>query len=88
MWVIDWVAPFGHTKKMKHVLLQQFMASLCMRSLYHRGEERGRRIQSFCGRLVSPQERRSWKIAHSTTLPLSSHGKASQRNRKNEDTAP
>lgn len=70
MWVIDWVAPFGHTKKMKGFLLQQFMASLCMRSLYHRGEERGRRIQSFCGRLVSPQERRAWKIAHATTLPL------------------
>nr|VFK06735.1 MAG: cytolysin-activating lysine-acyltransferase [Candidatus Kentron sp. LPFa] len=69
MWVIDWVAPFGHTKKMKSFVLQRFMAGLCFRSLYHRGEERGRRIQYFFGALVSPQERRAWKAAHPIAYP-------------------
>lgn len=64
MWIIDWVAPFGHTGKMKQFLLQRFLSSHCMRSLYHRSEKCGRRIQHFFGNLVSRQERRLWKQTH------------------------
>ncbi len=71
MWVIDWVAPFGHTRQIKSFILKQLMPSLCARSLYHRGDERGRRVQHFFGAIISPQERRLWKQAH--PLPELSH---------------
>lgn len=64
MWIIDWVAPFGHTRKIKQFLAQHFMAHRCARSLYHRGGERGRRVQYFFGKSVSPRQRRLWKAAY------------------------
>jgi cytolysin-activating lysine-acyltransferase len=70
IWIIDWVAPFGHTKKMKRFLGGQLAPSTCARSLYHRAKERGRRVQYFFGDLVSPQERHLWKQAHPLAGPV------------------
>lgn len=60
MWVTDWVAPFGHTRQMKQLVLNQLLANRCMRALYHRGSQRGLRIKHFHGRAVMPEEARAW----------------------------
>lgn len=68
MWIIDWIAPFGHTTMMSTLLKQQLFASLCMRSLYHRGTERGLRIKNFCGRAVNPAEASAWFASHPVAI--------------------
>ena len=75
IWIIDWVAPFGHTKKMKQFLARQLAPTLCARSLYHRSEERGRRVQYFFGAHVSPQQRQQWKDTHPlmSSSPIQDH---------------
>lgn len=41
MWVLDWVAPFGHTPVISKLIKRYLLADRCMRSLYHRGNDRG-----------------------------------------------
>jgi cytolysin-activating lysine-acyltransferase len=68
MWIIDWIAPFGHTRMMHALLMKQLLASRCMRSLYHRGAERGVRIKSFRGNAVNPAEARAWFASHPVVI--------------------
>lgn len=64
MWILDWVAPFGHTKTMKRLLSQHLFANLSMRSLYHRGSGKGLRVMTFHGMAVMPQEKALWERLH------------------------
>lgn len=64
MWILDWVAPFGHTKIMKQLLSQHLFANLSMRSLYHRGKSKGLRVMTFHGMAVMPEEKESWERTH------------------------
>ncbi len=63
-WIVDWIAPFGHTHAMSQLLRTQLFASLCMRYLYHRGTERGLRIKTFRGYGIDPSEAAAWFAAH------------------------
>jgi len=60
MWILDWVAPFGHTRAMSRLVLRHLFPNRLMRALYHRGEERGLRIKTFRGSAVPPEEARCW----------------------------
>lgn len=60
MWILDWVAPFGHTRAMSRLLERHLFANRLARFLYHRGEERGLRIKTFRGSAVLPEEARWW----------------------------
>jgi len=64
IWFLDWLAPFGHSKKMTRFLKRILFASQCGRSLYHRGESKGLRVQTFHGRVVTHKEARQWFNTH------------------------
>lgn len=64
MWVLDWVAPFGHTAVVNRLLRRQLFANRLGRMLYHRGDERGMRIKTFQGMAVLPEEARMWFESH------------------------
>ncbi len=62
MWILDWVAPFGHTQFMTRQLRQHLFAERWMRALYHRGNERGLKIKTFQG--AAAVSARQWFAAH------------------------
>lgn len=70
LWLLDWIAPFGHTKTMSRMIRQQLFANRCMRALYHRGNERGLRIKTFQGAAVPPAQAREWFKAHPVVHPV------------------
>lgn len=63
-WVLDWVAPFGHTAALSHALTRHLMAHRIGRALYHRGERSGLRIKTFKGIGVRTEEANAWFAAH------------------------
>jgi cytolysin-activating lysine-acyltransferase len=68
MWVLDWIAPFGHNNLMNRLLKRKLLAGRCMRTLYHRGSETGMRVKKLHGIAVLPEEARAWFDAHPTVL--------------------
>jgi len=64
MWILDWVAPFGHTQAISQLLKQQLLADRCVRSLYHRGHETGLRVITFHGIGVMPELAKFWFKSH------------------------
>lgn len=69
-WILDWVAPFGHSQTMRVYLRRQLFANRCMRFLYHRGDERGMKIYNFIGKALLPEEASAWFNAHPVTCAL------------------
>jgi cytolysin-activating lysine-acyltransferase len=63
-WVLDWIAPFGHTRQMRSLVLRRLFPDWCARALYHRGDEKGLRVIRFHGIAVTPQEARFWFDQH------------------------
>ncbi len=63
MWILDWVAPFGHTHRLRPLIADLF-PNRCFRGLQHRGNERGARIMKYKGSGVSREQGRSWFAAH------------------------
>ena len=61
LWIIDWFAPFGHSKLMSNIFLTELFPLDCMRSLYHRGKERGLKIKSFKGNLLDLTDFQEWQ---------------------------
>ena len=59
-WIIDWIAPFGHTASMWRLLQRQLFPTHCMRYLYHRGVERGARIKRCHGIALNRIEADAW----------------------------
>ncbi len=64
MWIVDWIAPFGHTRTMLRLLKTQLFSARWMRFLDHHGTERGLRIKTFRGDLVVPAEAAAWFAVH------------------------
>ncbi len=64
MWVTDIVAPFGHSRQMANLVLNELFPEHSFRSLWHRGAERGKRVKHYHGRQVSFRDRKAWRIAH------------------------
>jgi cytolysin-activating lysine-acyltransferase len=71
MWILDWIAPFGHSHAMSRLVTRRLFAGRCMRALYHRGNEKGIRIKTFHGIAVMREEARYWFDAHPVVLNLS-----------------
>lgn len=63
MWILDWVAPFGHTRASRQLLTRLFPTQN-VRALYHRGDTRGLRVLHFRGIAVMPEEARAWAALH------------------------
>jgi len=68
IWFLDWVAPFGHSLRLRSLLKRRLFPGWCARSLYHRGEEKGLRVKTFRGLAVSAQEAR-FRLARNSLLP-------------------
>lgn len=69
LWISDWVAPFGHTRRIASLLRRRLWPTRVFRSLYHRGDERGLRVMNFQGIAVLDLEAQAWFTTH----PLPSH---------------
>ncbi len=69
LWVLDWIAPFGHTRHMARLLAHRFFPRCWGRTLDHRGSQRGLRVRTFRGACVSPLEARAWFMANPAQLP-------------------
>lgn len=69
MWVLDWVAPFGHTATASGLLRRQLCANRFGRMLYHRGNERGIQVRTFQGMAVLPEEAKEWFKNHPVAYP-------------------
>lgn len=64
MWILDWVAPFGHNRAMSRLLARRLFPDRCARALDHQGEKRGLRVMTHRGIAVLPEEARYWFDAH------------------------
>ncbi|MBV8042330.1 toxin-activating lysine-acyltransferase [Pluralibacter sp.] len=72
MWVIDWIAPFGDTRQMAQLVLNELFPDSCFRSLWHHGADRGMRVKRFQGQNISRLEMAVWREAH--PLPAGTKG--------------
>jgi len=61
MWVLDWIAPFGHTRAARQLLTRLFPMQNA-RALYHRGDTRGLRVLQLRGIAVMPEEAQAWAV--------------------------
>lgn len=59
-WVLDWVAPFGHSAQIRGWVTRQLFQGRCFRSLYHRGHQRGLRVMQMHGQGMQPLQARAW----------------------------
>jgi len=64
MWLLDFIAPFGHSLAMYRLLRRQLFANRRMRFLDHRGDERGLIIRTFRGLAVMREEVNAWLAAY------------------------
>lgn len=70
LWFCDWIAPFGHTSAMNRLMRRDLFADRCVRALYHRGAERGKRVVNFYGAQVSRDTARNWRREHPLAVEL------------------
>ncbi|AUQ27211.1 MULTISPECIES: toxin-activating lysine-acyltransferase [Dickeya] len=70
MWIIDWIAPFGHSRAMRHLVGHTLLPDYCFRSLDHQGARRGKRVFVHHGDQVSRQSRDHWLQQHPLAEPL------------------
>ena len=60
VWLLDWIAPFGHCAKAGSMLRRRLFAGVVARALHHRGSEKGLCIKHFIGGGLLPEEGRAW----------------------------
>jgi cytolysin-activating lysine-acyltransferase len=68
MWILDWIAPFGHTAQLTRALRHKLLLNRHARTLYHRAE-RGLHIKTFKGIGIRHEEARAWFAAHPAATP-------------------
>ena len=56
LWILDWVAPFGHTRQLKRLLSHRLFPGQTAHALNHRGNRTGLRIMHFHGIAVPAEE--------------------------------
>ncbi len=69
MWLIDWIAPFGHSQRMRYRLDEELLPHSCCRLLSRNGEGRRSRILKHRGRKVSLDEARAYFAARPLPIP-------------------
>ncbi|MDY1038623.1 toxin-activating lysine-acyltransferase [Lelliottia sp. CFBP8978] len=70
IWFCDWITPFGHTAAMKTLIRHDIFPDHCWRALYHRGEERGKRVVMFHGTHVTRESAKHWQLNHPLAVNL------------------
>lgn len=63
-WIIDWIAPFGHSIKVERALRSHLWRSGIARSLYHHGADKGIRVMGLFGKDVTLQTARDYYEQH------------------------
>jgi len=66
MWMIDWIAPFGHTAPIWRLLRRHLFPTNYGRYLHHHGVEHGSRIKQWHGMAIDRAEADTWFAAHPT----------------------
>ena len=69
MWAIDWISPFGYTRQMVQLVLNELFPDLCFRSRWRHARARGEQVKNFRGKNISNLEKRAWQKMH--PLPVS-----------------
>ena len=69
LWLLDWIAPFGHTHALRALIGRRLFPHWCASALYHRGAEKGLRIIRCHGSAVSTQAARQWFVQHPCDVP-------------------
>ncbi|HDT4529154.1 toxin-activating lysine-acyltransferase [Enterobacter cloacae complex sp. XJL004] len=64
MWFRDFITPFGHAEALFRLVRAEIFPHHVARFLWHRGNEKGRRIKTFYGRQVTREALLNWKHAH------------------------
>ncbi|MEG6194357.1 toxin-activating lysine-acyltransferase [Enterobacter kobei] len=64
MWFRDFIAPFGHAEALFRLVREEIFPHHVARFLWHRGNEKGRRIKTFYGRQVTREALLNWKHTH------------------------
>lgn len=64
IWILDWVAPFGHTCTLGEFVKSRLFVDRCVRGLYHRGADKGLRIMQWHGTALLPEEVAHWNSTH------------------------
>lgn len=70
LWLRDVIAPFGDVMPLRHLVTGALFPEHCFRSLWHRGETRGKRVINFRGARITPQQARAWREAHPLAAPV------------------
>ena len=68
-WLIDWVAPYGHSRRMRYLLDEELFPHSCIRLLSRNGSGRRVRILQHRGRKVTHDEARAYFAARPLPLP-------------------
>ncbi len=71
LWIRDFIAPFGLSAAMRRIVTSALFPDDCFRSLWHRGEERGKRVINFHGKNISSLQAREWRAAHPLAVRMS-----------------
>lgn len=64
MWFRDFIAPFGRAEALFRLVREEIFPHHVARFLWHRGNEKGRRIKTFYGRQVTREALLNWKHTH------------------------
>lgn len=81
IWLLDFVAPFGHAAAMSRLLQRTVFPHSVMRMLYHRGNERGLRVKTFHGAAVAHADARRWLAANPIIWPESADPTLKEKSR-------
>ena len=75
LWIIDWVAPFGHTATLARIVRQQLFRHWTGRMVYHRAQPPSSRIKTFRGSAMTPADARQWHQSNPVGLPRDSQSR-------------
>lgn len=59
MWMLDWLTPFGHSRPFM-AIVRNLLGPNSVRTLYHRGHERGMRVMHLHGDATSASQAQQW----------------------------
>ena len=64
LWILEWLAPFGHARPMSQRFVKHWFAGECFRALRHRAPQRGQHLLQLHGAALSATQARAWFEAH------------------------
>ncbi|WJV55545.1 toxin-activating lysine-acyltransferase [Pectobacteriaceae bacterium CE90] len=70
MWIVDWIAPFGHSLSIRRLVSRTLLPEYCFRSLDHQGSRRGKRVFIHHGHQITREVCDTWVAEHPLTVSL------------------